>query len=152
MLRLSAPRYLASIKNSDDGDLWFAVLKEVFVNGSLTAKEISRLLESKYQISVSDTLRTITDLTVKHFLIGVNSTASAIQSQDKKREAKAKRKEESAVSQDLPLRLNFIKFLADERKEAVLEFAQKKLRHATDDTSFKVFNALVALDQDAHIQ
>jgi hypothetical protein len=51
----------------------------------------------------------------------------------------------------MPLKLNFSKFVADERKRAVMELAKTKLHHSTDDSMFKVFKALEELDQDSHI-
>jgi hypothetical protein len=49
------------------------------------------------------------------------------------------------------LRVNFNKFLADERKEAVMIMARTKLRHSTDDSLVKVFCAMVDLDQDNYL-
>jgi hypothetical protein len=49
------------------------------------------------------------------------------------------------------LRVNFNKFLADERKEAVMAMARTKLRHSTDDSLVKVFCAMVDLDQDNYL-
>lgn len=46
----------------------------------------------------------------------------------------------------MPLKVNFNKFLADERKQAVMELARSKLHHSTDDSMYKVFQALEELD------
>jgi len=67
----------------------------------------------------------------------------------KKRDAKLKLKEEpstNTVEVEVPLRVNFGKFLADERKQAVIEMSKKKLRHSTDDSIIKVFEAMTELD------
>lgn len=74
----------------------------------------------------------------------------------KKRDVKSKVKQEVKTiktdydQQEAPLRLNFSKFVADERKKAVMEMARTKLHHSTDDSLFKVFQAMSELDQDAH--
>ena len=52
----------------------------------------------------------------------------------------------------MPLKVNFSKFLVDERKRAVMEMAKTKLHHSTDDSMLKVFRMLEALDQDSHMQ
>jgi len=44
------------------------------------------------------------------------------------------------------LRINLKKFMADERKKAVIEMAKVKLYHSTDDSILKVFLAMVDLD------
>lgn len=49
------------------------------------------------------------------------------------------------------LRVNFNKFLADERKDAVLTMAKTKLRHSTDDSLVKVFCAMADLDSDNYL-
>lgn len=49
------------------------------------------------------------------------------------------------------LRLNLNKFLADERKHAVVLMARTKLRHSTDDALIKVFGAMCELDVDNYL-
>ena len=51
----------------------------------------------------------------------------------------------------MPLKVNFSKFLVDERKRAVMEMAKTKLHHSTDDSVLKVFRMLETLDQDSHM-
>lgn len=59
LLRLSASRYLATIK-SEHVEVWYYVLKECYVNGSLAAKEICHILEAKYSIPNAETAQAIT--------------------------------------------------------------------------------------------
>jgi len=66
--------------------------------------------------------------------------------EERKREAKAKGKATDKWAEEVPLKVNFYKFLADERKTAVLDMAKRKLRNTTDDATAKVFLALVELD------
>jgi len=49
------------------------------------------------------------------------------------------------------LRINFNTFLADERKQAVMQMARRKLHHSTDDTLIKVFELMCELDKESHI-
>ena len=99
------------------------------------------MLEMKHEVDQKQALEIITELTMNHYLVGVSTIQPT-----KKREIKAQSKIE-----ETPLKLNFIKFLADERKQAVLEVARTKLHLTTDDSLWSVFNVMQKLDQNAHL-
>ena len=113
-------------------------------------------------------LQTIIDeLTLDHFLVGV----SAVQTQTnaikldtlktkeaeftKKRDLKKAGKDaikkekisEKLSSDTMLLRINFLRFIAWERKLSVVAFAAKKVSSSEDDSVFKVFRALVKFDE-----
>ena len=90
---MSAPRYLALIRE-ELGNVAYHILKEVFVNGSLNRSELMRLLQLKYEVEPANSFEMITELTLKHFLVGVAQQQE--KSAEKKRDIKAKTKEESS--------------------------------------------------------
>ena len=135
---MSAPRYLNHILNQF-GQEHFFVVKEIFIAGSLTKSEIERVVLAKYKMEVGNC---VTELTLGHYLIGVQSFTAAEQPDkaNKKRDQKAKDKKEqeqqtttTANLEDVPIRINFKRFLAEERKQAVLAMCGKKLVNTTDD-------------------
>lgn len=69
-MRMSAPRYLAWARD-ELGEVSYLILKEIFVNGSLTRQELMRLLELKYEVTPAQCNEVITELTMKHFVVGV---------------------------------------------------------------------------------
>lgn len=77
-------------------------------------------------------------MTLKHYLIGA-FVQQKDQAEGKKRDLKAKVKQESFQPQEVPLRFNFSKFIAWERQTSVLEMASKKLRNPVDEHPLKVF-------------
>ena len=85
-----------------------------------------------------------------HCLVGA-ANQSASGSIAKKRDVKAKSKQEPEQSDDMLLRVNLNKFLADERKLSVIKMAHRKLRHATDESLLKVYETLVELDAENYL-
>ena len=113
---MSCPRYLNLILQKYSLE-HFYVAKEIYIAGSLTRSEIERVIRSKYKLDVKNF---ITELTLDHYLIGVQSfTADDAQAAPKKRDQKAQVKSETLVKsseEDAPIRLNFKRCLAEERK------------------------------------
>lgn len=54
-------------------------------------------------------------------------------------------------SEDAPVRLNFIRFLAEERRQAVVDMSHGKLKNSNDDMLLKVLNAMIALEDGASL-
>jgi len=44
----------------ENPDVWYFILKECYINGSLAANEICHILEAKYSISAAETAQAIT--------------------------------------------------------------------------------------------
>lgn len=94
-------------------------------------------------------------MTLNHYLMGVSAhsvtQAEPEESKTKKRDLKKQAKDKAKMdtvdfeSETTPLKVNFARFLADERKAMIVAFAQKKL--ASDDPLVtKVYKALLSFD------
>ena len=122
------------------------LLREVFLAGSLTKLELVKsLVELKRNLQTkkatsSEIEKEIDELTLHHYLIGVSATSMTTpiseteafaKKRDQKKAAKEKikAKEISQVSdaKTTALRLNFARFVAEERKIACIALAEKKI-------------------------
>lgn len=84
----------------------------------MTQKDIQRVLTNSF--SKADVAKCVNDLTLKHFLVGAISQKKNEQVEEKKRDLKSKMKQEPTEPQEVPLRLNFSKFIVDERQNAII--------------------------------
>lgn len=66
-----------------------------------------RLLQLRYEVEPANCNDVITELTMKHFLVGVTAQISIKDQEEKKRDLKAKVKEERPSGLEMPLKLNF---------------------------------------------
>ena len=134
---MSAPRYLNQIKE-EFGESHYLVCKEIFINGSQSKQELAQRLSDRYKKEIGNA---IPDLLQAHYLVGVQSLIADPTA--KKREIKAADKVDSAV------RLNFFKFMAEDRKRAVIKMAQRKLHNATDELPLKLLMAMTEMDKES---
>lgn len=74
-----------------------AILREVYTAGSLTKSEVVKVmsLERNGMVDSQEVVQLVDELTLKHFLVGAQTTINQIeQSPVKKRDAKRERKEQ----------------------------------------------------------
>ena len=168
LLRLSMPRLLNQMK---DHPLHSLILREVFLAGSLTKNEVVKSIvelkrnQTPKKFTETEVRHGIDELTLQHYLIGVSAHTVAIQEpaeevKTRKREVKKNMKQakQSAektgqettdvVDDSTPLKVNLVRFVAEERKTSIVAFATKKLA-AEDPLVMKVYRALVSFDADS---
>ena len=104
-------------------------------DSSLFKKELFTILGKKH--SKNDIERAIQELTLTQYIVGATNLSAAKQADEpeplKKREVKAKIKEESKIDpadDSVPLTINYYKFLLEEKKQNILQLARVKLPEA----------------------
>lgn len=152
-LRMSVSRFLGQLLSDDKAHIKLNIITNVLKFGSLYKHEILSLLGN---FKKADVEQTIQNLILSQHLKGATDLKAqmnaAIKTIDRekplnKRQAKAESKEKSEDS--VPLIINYDKFLFEEKRQIVLDFARIRLckfindGHLGDTDEYKMFEAVV---------
>ena len=69
-------------------------------------------------------------------------------SEKKKEEDKKGMKDKKEVDHDFPIRVNMIKFLAEERRQVIIDFAKAKLHASQQDLDHRIFAFIVNREEN----
>ncbi|CDW83434.1 UNKNOWN [Stylonychia lemnae] len=149
LLRLSIPRYITQCRQKH-GELPAQILEEIFINGSLMKSEILPIITEKsaFRITEAEILRAIEELTIINLIIGAKSynlmeqhfvgdskskggrpkkmTKKQIKEEEDKFNEHDLAMQQQAQLMEYPLRINTMRFLAEERRQSVIEMAKQK--------------------------
>ena len=148
VLRLSAPRYFVKLRGKYS-PTHQAVAETIFLYGSLLRSEVAELVtDERAQGAIEDLIQDNYLVSAQSYFEGAEKPAQTLNKRQQKEEDKKGMKDKKEVDHDFPIRVNMIKFLAEERRQVIIDFAKAKLHASQQDLDNRIFAFIVNREEN----